>query len=226
LNLSLNSQGYRKATGIIELEAVLRTVEGRGPDDTYRDPGKYYFTFFGEPSGNRVWGWRLDGHHLSFNFSSMNNELTASVPAFMGSNPAKIISDKAPYDIITEAGREADIGPPVGLTYAEMNGDQKLVFGQLVDVYLKNYRDQVTNALLAKLNSGGINELHFAWAGSLQPGSGHYYRIHGLSLLIEFDNTQNNANHIHSVVRDLENDFGGDLLRKHYEESHRHGTGE
>ncbi|MDH3711552.1 MAG: DUF3500 domain-containing protein, partial [Cyclobacteriaceae bacterium] len=56
--------------------------------------------------------------------------------------------------------------------------------------------------------------------GSLKPGKGHYYRIQGPTLLIEYDNIQNNANHVHSVVRDLTNDYAEDLLRKHYQKDH------
>ncbi|NNF26159.1 MAG: DUF3500 domain-containing protein, partial [Gemmatimonadetes bacterium] len=61
--------------------------------------------------------------------------------------------------------------------------------------------------------------LYFAWAGGLEPGEGHYYRIHAPSFLIEYDNTQNDANHVHSVWRDLENDFGGDALAQHYRDA-------
>jgi len=63
--------------------------------------------------------------------------------------------------------------------------------------------------------------LHFAWAGSVEPGQGHYYRIQSPSFLVEFDDTQDNANHIHSVWRDFQGDFGLDLLKEHYQSSHR-----
>ena len=66
------------------------------------------------------------------------------------------------------------------------------------------------------------SDIHFAWAGTLEPGEGHYYRVHAPVFLIEYDNTQNDANHVHSVWRDLENDFGGDALARHYEESDHH----
>ncbi|MBC7757935.1 MAG: DUF3500 domain-containing protein, partial [Phormidesmis sp. FL-bin-119] len=69
---------------------------------------------------------------------------------------------------------------------------------------------------LSGIKKNGLDELYFSWAGSLKPGSGHYYRIQGGALLIEYDNTQNNANHVHTVVRDLSNDFGEDVLKGHY----------
>ena len=69
---------------------------------------------------------------------------------------------------------------------------------------------------MQRIDSAGFDNLRFAWAGSDAVGRAHYYRIHGPTVLVEYDNTQNDANHIHSVWRDLQNDFGGDLLRQHY----------
>ncbi|MCZ6775220.1 MAG: DUF3500 domain-containing protein, partial [Ignavibacteria bacterium] len=90
LRSALSSQGYEKATGIIQLEGILREVEGRGSGDTFRDPERYYFTIFGTPSNEKPWGWRIEGHHLSLNFSSVTNQLVATTPAFMGANPAEV----------------------------------------------------------------------------------------------------------------------------------------
>ena len=72
---------------------------------------------------------------------------------------------------------------------------------------------------LGKIEKEGVDKIVFAWAGSIEPDNPHYYRIHGPTFLIEYDNTQNNHNHSHSVWRDLQNDFGEDVLRKHYAES-------
>ena len=73
------------------------------------------------------------------------------------------------------------------------------------------------------MNDAGFDKVYFAWAGGLEPGQGHYYRIQGPTFMIEYDNTQNHANHVHSVWRDPANDFGEDLLKKHYQE-HPHDT--
>jgi hypothetical protein len=62
--------------------------------------------------------------------------------------------------------------------------------------------------------------MRFAWAGATEPGAGHYWRLHAGSFVIEYDNTQNGANHVHTVWRDLERDFGGDVLREHIERDH------
>lgn len=68
-----------------------------------------------------------------------------------------------------------------------------------------------------RLRDAGIERVHFGWAGALEPRQPHYYRLHGPSLVIEYDNTQNDANHIHSVWHDPADEFGADLLRQHYE---------
>jgi hypothetical protein len=77
--------------------------------------------------------------------------------------------------------------------------------------------------MMQDIEAADLNKLQFAWAGEEQSGPGHphYYRIHGPTIIIEYDNTQNNANHVHTVIRDLKNDFGGDQLLEHYKE-HKH----
>lgn len=254
LKASLSVQGYKKATDVMALENVLREVEGRGTDDAYRDPKKYYFSIFGSPSKDTPWGWRLEGHHLSLNFSTLDNQLQSATPSFMGSNPATvpsgkrkgdqvlkdesalgfslvnsfstaqlktvIVSEEAYPEILSENKRKATQLTPNGILYKDMNEQQKKLFMSLLDVYVKNYEFGFSTTLMNKIKKAGIDNLSFAWAGSLKPGRGHYYRIQGPMLLIEFDNTQNNANHIHSVVRDLTNDFAEDILKEHYAREH------
>jgi hypothetical protein len=108
---------------------------------------------------------------------------------------------------------------PAGLLYTEMNETQQKLFMKLLNVYIDNYELGFAKTLSAKIKKAGIDNLSFAWAGGLAPGvaNGNYYRIQGPALLIEFDNTQNNANHVHTVVRDLTNDFAEDILREHYQ---------
>lgn len=131
-----------------------------------------------------------------------------------------VFENKAPADIITGNQRKAELLEPKGLSFAEMNDQQKKLFLQLLNVYVKNYQLGFSKRLMDKIEKAGIENLSFAWAGSLQPGAGHYYRIQGPMLLIEYDNTQNNANHVHTVVRDLTNDFAEDILREHYQKEH------
>ena len=131
-----------------------------------------------------------------------------------------VVSQKAPAEIITGNQRVAELQEPTGLGYTNMNEVQKKLFLQLLNVYVKNYQLGFAKKLMAKIENAGLENLSFAWAGSLQPGAGHYYRIQGPMLLIEYDNTQNNANHVHTVVRDLTNDFAEDILKEHYQKEH------
>jgi hypothetical protein len=131
-----------------------------------------------------------------------------------------IIADTAPAEIITGNNRTADALKPVGLPYSGMNPSQQKLLGQLLDLYVQNYELGFSAKFMEKITKAGINNLSFAWAGSLKPGVPNYYRIQGPTLLIEYDNTQNNANHVHTVVRDLTNDFGDDILREHYQKEH------
>ena len=76
-----------------------------------------------------------------------------------------------------------------------------------------------------RIERGGLGTVRFSWAGGLEPGQGHYYRVQGRTFILEYDNTQNDANHIHTVWRDAERDFGVDLLKEHYLQSHRDAGG-
>jgi hypothetical protein len=252
LQSALSDTGFKKTTAIIKLEGILREVEGRPSDDSYRDQGKYYFSIFGNPASDTVWGWRIEGHHISLNFSARNNSLVSATPGFLGTNPAivlsgpekgkyilkdeaelalallqsldakqtakAIFSDDAPSDIITGADRNAIIKSPRGIFYAELNGDQQKMFIELLSVYINRYTKLFAGIMMKEIETAGLNKLQFAWAGDRLTGIGHphYYRIQGPTIIIEYDNTQNNANHIHTVVRDLKNDFGGDELLEHY----------
>ena len=119
-------------------------------------------------------------------------------------------------DIVT--GNDPTVTPMTfaGLPAAEMTIDQQRQLHRLLDVYAGRMADSSAQRQLQRIEDAGFERLHFAWAGAYQPGNPHYYRIHGPTVLVEYDNSQGSANHIHTVWRDLENDFGGDLLRKHY----------
>ena len=106
---------------------------------------------------------------------------------------------------------------PKGLAIAEMAPDQREILVALVGEYIHRLPDEIAELESAKLEQRG---LHFAWAGGLERRQGHYYRIQGTRFLIEYDNTQNDANHIHSVWRDPANDFGAHMLAAHYARDH------
>ena len=252
LRTALSDTGLNKTSSIIQLENVLREVENRSASDTYRDQGNYSFSIFGNPATDPIWGWRLEGHHIAFNFSSEDNRLVSGTPGFLGSNPGvvlsgsekgkyilkdeaelgfallhsltkeqskkAIISDEAPGEILTAASRNAMINDPKGILFKELDGAQKKIFLQLLSIYIHRYTRSFAQVMMKEIEEAGLNDLRFAWAGDQQPGIGHphYYRIQGPAIIIEYDNTQNNANHIHTVIRDLKNDFGGDELLEHY----------
>ena len=256
LHVSLSDAAYNKTISIMQLDAVLKVLENRGADDHYRDPGKYYFSIFGEPASNKIWGWRLEGHHISFNFSSENNKIVSGTPGFLGANPAVVLSGPekgkqilkdetelgfallhlfdstqlkkviintdAPAEIITGASRSAMISDPKGILYGELNGSQQKAFMQLLSIYIHRYTRLFAIDMMHEIEGAGLKNLRFAWAGAREPGLGHphYYRIQGPTIIIEYDNTQNNANHVHTVLRDLKHDFGGDELLEHYKKQH------
>jgi hypothetical protein len=124
-------------------------------------------------------------------------------------------------DIVTRNAPRVDGVATAGLPASAMSEAQRDGLRRLLEVYLARFAPEVAASQRARIERAGFGRLHFAWAGSLAPGRPHYYRIHGPTMLVEYDNTQNDANHVHTVWRDLENDFGGDLLRRHYAE-HRH----
>jgi len=129
-----------------------------------------------------------------------------------------IYTNVAPREIITGNARKANALTPTGLSAAKMNAAQRKVLQQIIEEYVRRYRPELADADLKKIAAAGRRNLYFAWAGGVEPGQGHYYRVQGPTFLMEFDDTQNNANHIHTVWRDLENDFGEDLLREHYDQ--------
>ncbi len=129
-------------------------------------------------------------------------------------------SEVALPEIVTGNDKKARALDPKGIAYTSLTEPQKQIMLQLLDVYIRNYEFGFSEKLMAKIKKAGIENLSFAWAGSMSPGAGHYYRIQGPMLLIEYDNTQTNANHVHAVVRDLTNDFAEDILREHYLKEH------
>ncbi len=137
-----------------------------------------------------------------------------------GQQKVAIISDVAPGDIITGNKRKVENIETNGIQYSSLNADQKKIFMTLLEVYINNYEMNFAKTFMDKIKKAGIDNLYFAWSGALKPGIGNYYRIYGPVLLIEYDNTQNHANHVHSVVRDLTNDYGEDILREHYKTDH------
>ena len=104
-----------------------------------------------------------------------------------------------------------------------MMREQCITLIRLIRVYLGRVEPDIARATMRRIEGDGMGGTHFAWAGSHLVGAPHYYRVQAGAFLIEYDNTQNDANHIHSVWRDSEGDFGRDLLAEHYEAEHGGG---
>lgn len=133
-----------------------------------------------------------------------------------------IVSPTAPADILSDAYRSANPAlPPRGLAFAAMSGQERERLAKLVRLYVERTSQEIATAQWRKIEQAGLESVTFAWAGGEEAGEGHYYAVKGPTFLIEYDKTQDGANHIHSVWRDLTNDWGEDLLAAHYAEAHQ-----
>jgi hypothetical protein len=131
-----------------------------------------------------------------------------------------IVDDVAPRDIATGNQLEVDPLTPIGIRADQLDASQRALLMSLIEVYTSVMADDVAAQRTVRLQAAGLETIAFAWAGGLDRGMPHYYRVQGPTFLIEYDNTQNDANHIHSVWREFEGDFGRDLLREHLHGSH------
>ncbi len=249
----LSATGYAKVVNIIRLEEVLRQSELFGFS---RDPENYFLTLFGTPGSDAPWGFRVEGHHLSLNYTIVPSRPITVTPAFLGANPATVpagphkglrtlqeeqelglalaraipppfrsrlvIAAESLGDIVSGPGRTEKLRSPEGVALGELGGDHRALAIQLVETYARTMRNEIAEEELRRARTAGIERIHFAWAGPVDPTRPHYYRLHGPTLLIEYDNTQNDANHIHTVWHSPQNDFGADLLRAHYLKGHPH----
>jgi len=246
----LSQRGFVKATTIMSLDLVLFDMEKKNPK---RNPEGYYVSIFGIPGATNDWGWRVEGHHLSINFTLANGQDISTTPMFFGSNPGEvregprkglrvlaneedlgrqlvksfsdeqrklaIFSANAPKEIITGNSRKVTALELVGLPLEKMTMGQRELLTKLIKEYLSRVRSDLAKTDWAKIEKAGVEKIYFGWAGGIERGEKHYYRIQGPTFLMEYDNTQNDANHVHTVWRDFENDFGEDILRKHYEQT-------
>ena len=196
-------------------------------------------------------GARVEGHHVSVN-ATLCDGIVRLTPLFLGANPAvvldggrlaiaplaleeqlgfdllhsltseqrsaAVLSDIAPPDIISRNQPRLDLPrPPAGgVPLAALTGAGRAAANELLALYMGRFPDGATPP--------DGSDATFSWAGSHQPGTGHYYRIEAPRLLIELDNTQHSANHVHTVVRDPLADFGDDVLAAHYRHSHGPGA--
>lgn len=252
LQTSLSEVGYNKAIKIMDLENVLREISKdsvmRNPENYfiafYGNPEKdslWAWSF----EGHHV---SLNFTNLNGRTSIAPRFLGAN-PAKITTGPRKgeraldreedlglelvnslsedqkqtaIFQKKAFFGITT--GNSMEVGPlrPVGIEFNDLSLDQQMTLLNLIDVYLSAMPEETALRRMENLKKEEIDGVRFGWAGATKPGEGHYYRIQGKSFLVEFDNTQGNANHIHTVWRDFDGDFGRDLIKEHYMNSNHH----
>ncbi|MFK7967363.1 MAG: DUF3500 domain-containing protein [Burkholderiaceae bacterium] len=169
------------------------------------------------PGGHALAGLRMMPAEADLAFSLING-----LPSTQRS--AAIIATDSPRNIIAGPGREASLRIQEGVPLGALDGPLKTQAIKLIEAYIGNMSESVAARERQRLEQSGLRQVQFAWAGSLTPGRPHYYRLHGPTLLIEYDNSQNGANHVHSVWHDPVNGFGDDVLKAHYDHApHGHG---
>jgi hypothetical protein len=145
------------------------------------------------------------------------------VNALSKEQKSKAIFNLFPYqDIVTKTSHKVVPFDTVGIIAENLTLEQKHLLNQLIVTYLSNMPSKIAKLRMERIVAEDFNKISFGWAGSTKPGEPHYYRIQGKTFLIELDNTQNNANHVHTVWRDFNGDYGIDLLNEHYKKSKHH----
>jgi hypothetical protein len=168
-----------------------------------------------------------DGPMKGTRVLAMEEDLGRSLVKALTADQRKegVTSEKAPADILTTNQRIAAIQEDTGIEYSKLSKEQQGLLLQLIKEHAGVQKPELAKERLEKIRHAGIDKVKFAWMGGLERGDPHYYRVQGSTFLIEYDNTQNNANHIHCVWRDFKGDWGLDLLAEHYKNSPHHHAG-
>ena len=162
----------------------------------------------GPEKGKRVLGQLEDAGRALITALDATQRTTATIQA------------TAPNEILTNNRLDIDPLSPAGISVAAMNSAQRDLLMKLIDAYAGLMATEIAADRLAKIKAAGIEKVSFAWAGPVERGAQHYYRVQGPTFLIEYDNSQNQGNHVHSVWRDFNGDFGRDVLREHIRTAH------
>jgi hypothetical protein len=250
LKTGVSEDGFKKIETLRSLELVLAEMEkGKGPVrdpdlffiSIFGTPGGK------EPWG---WRWEGHHQSLNYTCAddgapSMTPSFLGSNPGEVKEGPRKgvrvlaqeedlgralvkalndeqrktaVIMEKAPSEVLNVPGRNSTKAEGIG--WAALNAEQQKQLTTIIKQYLMRCRPDVAAEDWAKVEKGGMEKLCFAWAGGFDLGQPHYYRVQAGDFVLEYDNTQNNANHPHSVWRDFGHDFGIDLLAEHYKQAH------
>jgi hypothetical protein len=239
----LSAAGYQKTLQVRSLEEVLYLFEGGDEVERRlkRHPHKYFITIFGKPADKGVWGWRVEGHHLSLNFSIQDGQIISSTPEFFGANPGLLeggpgrslrvlgrredlardilkacsdeqskmmwISKEAPSDVRGGGEAQPVISEAVGLRFAEMSVEQQGLLKELLGEYLSAMPTTVVRDRMQAITAHGMDDIRIAWWGGPDRNQPHHYVVQGKSFIIEYNNTQNEANHVHAMWRNIGGDF-------------------
>jgi len=263
LSASLSSQGYLKATSIMHLDNLLNwyydslfykkeidSAEFKQLSDLKWSHRNYYIAFFGLPADS-TWGYKVEGHHLSINFTFVKGKLSVT-PMFVGTDPAEFpnteyagwrvlgqeedlgmklinllspaqrkkatMSQDVPMDIITSAESGKRLVDYWGFPAAEMNQLEKAVLKYIIREFVFNLEYDKAVEEYDKIEKAGVDKIYFGWIGSYEDHKPYYYILNGPTFIIELDNRgfQNNGNHIHAIWREKGNEYGEDVLKKHY----------
>ncbi len=247
LATALSTHTFAQVMTIMALEEVLDRAEAgrRG-----RHSADYWVAVFGDPRRDDEWGWRFEGHHVSVTMTLSGDEVSPSpvflganpartdyrgMPVVRPLAPEEdiaravldaltpeqrldaIVAPAAPPDIHSGQSRQASRVEPPGVSSTRLGRPARDLLDQLTHVYLDRLPADLAAREADRLHGA---ELHFAWEGAAEPGGGHYYRVQGHDLLIEYDNTAHDANHAHTVLRRPLSDFGDDVLAAHRRAAH------
>lgn len=252
LQTYLSESGYKKAMGAIEIEGILRDLTkdpvfrdtGRYHTTFYGEPTSDKPWSWGFEGHHVSLNFTVDGENVSYvpmfyganpgivtegpkkgHRSLVNEEdLGLELINMLDKQQQKqaIFNASTFNDIISLNSSEVSPMAPVGLKVSAMKPAQQALLFRLVNEYISSVPQKAAKERMNKITAEALDNIYFGWAGAKKLGKAHYYRIQGKSFLIEFDNSQNNANHIHVVWRDFKGDFGRDLIREHYHTSSHH----
>jgi hypothetical protein len=251
LDEACSAAGAMTARAVIDLDLIRRRLNGEpdADDDEYwvrvlgdprgGDPWAWrlnghhlaiHFTVVGDEVATTPQFFGAEpavvpsGPHRGLRILPAEEELARTLLARLdrSQRAAAIVADVAPDDILTRHDPIADPAViPAGVPWSRLAGSQHAALGRLIRLYFDRASAEVADAAWTAAVDAGLEAVEFSWAGPLELGEGHYYAVRGPTFLVEYDNTQDDANHIHSVWRDLRRDWGRDLLGEHY--AHAHG---
>ena len=251
LDAHLSPTGLAEVSAIRGLEAVLFERESRpGRPANHRDPERYFLAVFGEPGGEEPWGWRMQGHHLSMNFTQVGSQPPSFTPFFRGANPldsgdapgalvAEVeaaralvaslgtaelerarIAERVPRDVSLGPGQDPTPDEVQGVLVADLDREARALFLTLMETFLDDFDADIVEPLRRRMGGDHVNGFRFAWVGSLEVGEEFGFHVYGDGFTIEASTPRGQPDHLHWVWRDATDEFGRGLIARHLEAHH------